>query len=113
MRRRRWAWAKPTCQRLIRDGRYDSARKVCELACRENAAPALRDHFKDRMTGLDLVGKAAPPITGTDVDGHPVSLADLAGKVVLVDFWATGVRRVSPRSRHECPGARNITTGDS
>jgi thiol-disulfide isomerase/thioredoxin len=76
-------------QRLIRDGRYDVARKVCALACHVDAAPALKDHFEDRMTGLDLVGKAAPPITGTDVDGHPVSLADLTGKVVLVDFWAT------------------------
>ncbi len=41
------------------------------------------------MARLDLVGKPAPPIAGNDVNGHPVSLADLKGKVVLVDFWAT------------------------
>src|SRR5262249_27350366 len=34
-------------------------------------------------------GKPAPPIAGNDVDGKPVSLAGLKGKVVLVDFWAT------------------------
>ena len=41
------------------------------------------------MARIDLVGKPAPPIAGTDVDGKPVSLAELKGKVVLIDFWAT------------------------
>ena len=41
------------------------------------------------MARLDLLGKPAPSIAGNDVDGKPVSLADLKGKVVLVDFWAT------------------------
>ena len=31
----------------------------------------------------------APPFTLPDLDGRPVSLADFAGRVVLVDFWAT------------------------
>ena len=39
------------------------------------------------MARLDLLDKPAPVISGTDVDGHQVSLADLKGKVVLVDFW--------------------------
>jgi thiol-disulfide isomerase/thioredoxin len=76
-------------QRLIHDGRYDIARKLCELACEADAHPTLKDHFEDRMARLNLLGKPAPPVAGTDVDGKPVSLADLKGKVVLVDFWAT------------------------
>jgi thiol-disulfide isomerase/thioredoxin len=77
-------------QHLIRAGRYDVARKLCALACAEDAAPAaLKDHFETRMGRLDLLGKAAPPISGADVDGKNVSLADRKGKVVLVDFWAT------------------------
>ncbi len=36
-----------------------------------------------------LKGKPAPVIVGEDKDGNPVSTADLAGKVVYVDFWAT------------------------
>jgi thiol-disulfide isomerase/thioredoxin len=76
-------------QRLIHDGRYDIARKLCELACEAEAHPTLKDHFEDRMARLNLVGKPAPPVAGTDVDGKPASLADLKGKVVLVDFWAT------------------------
>ena len=31
----------------------------------------------------------APTFTATDLDGRPVSLAALRGKVVLVNFWAT------------------------
>jgi len=34
------------------------------------------------------VGRPAPPITGTDLDGQSMALADFAGKVVLLDFWA-------------------------
>ncbi len=76
-------------QRLIRDGRYDVARRLCDLACEENAPAEVKDHFEDRMARLELIGKPAPPIAANDVDGKPVSLADLKGKVVLVDFWAT------------------------
>jgi thiol-disulfide isomerase/thioredoxin len=76
-------------QRLIHDGRYDIARKLCDVACAEEAPAAVKDHFEDRMARIDLVGKPAPPIAGTDVDGKPVSLAELKGKVVLIDFWAS------------------------
>jgi thiol-disulfide isomerase/thioredoxin len=36
-----------------------------------------------------MIGKAAPPLSGTDIDGKPLRLAQLKGKVVLVDFWAS------------------------
>ena len=36
-----------------------------------------------------MIGKPAPEIEGKDVDGKPIRLADLKGKVVLVEFWAT------------------------
>ncbi len=74
-------------QRLNRKGRYDVARRLCELACKDDMPTALKHHFEARMARLDLLGKPAPVISGTDVDGHQVSLADLKGKVVLVDFW--------------------------
>ena len=31
----------------------------------------------------------APPFTLNDVEGHPVSLTDYKGKIVLLNFWAT------------------------
>jgi thiol-disulfide isomerase/thioredoxin len=76
-------------ERLIHDGRYDVARKLCDVACDEEAPAAVKDHFEDRMARIDLVGKPAPPIAGTDVDGKPVSLPVFKGKVVLIDFWAS------------------------
>ena len=39
--------------------------------------------------GQVQVGKLAPAFTATDLDGHRVSLADLKGRPVLINFWAT------------------------
>src|SRR5215471_19345173 len=35
------------------------------------------------------IGSRLPDFSVADFQGHPVSSADLRGKVVLVDFWAT------------------------
>jgi peroxiredoxin len=76
-------------QRLIQGGRYDIARKACEMAIANRSDPAIKDHFEKRLARLDLIGKPAPEIEGKDIDGKPVRLSDLKGKVVLVEFWAT------------------------
>ena len=34
-------------------------------------------------------GAVAPPVHATTLDGKPLSLGDLKGKYVLLDFWAT------------------------
>lgn len=39
--------------------------------------------------GSVQVGKPAPALTGTDLDGQRVSLADFRGRPVLINFWAT------------------------
>jgi cytochrome c-type biogenesis protein len=39
--------------------------------------------------GAVQIGKPAPAFALKDLDGNPVSLADLKGKPVLVTFWAT------------------------
>lgn len=35
------------------------------------------------------VAGPAPPFTLPDLQGRPVALADLAGRIVVIDFWAT------------------------
>jgi thiol-disulfide isomerase/thioredoxin len=35
------------------------------------------------------IGSSLPDFSAKDLQGHPLSSADLRGKVVLVDFWAT------------------------
>jgi thiol-disulfide isomerase/thioredoxin len=84
-----FAVAEAYFQRLIQGGRYDIARRVCQLAIANRADPAIKAHFEKRHARLEMIGKPAPQIEGKDVDGKPVRLADLKGKVVLVEFWAT------------------------
>jgi cytochrome c biogenesis protein CcmG/thiol:disulfide interchange protein DsbE len=40
-------------------------------------------------TSPGKIGQPAPPITGTALDGTPVNLADLKGRPVIVNFWAS------------------------
>ena len=56
---------------------------------KESDNPAVKGFSARRLAQLDMIGKPAPAIDGTDLDGKPVSLADLKGNVILVVFWAS------------------------
>jgi peroxiredoxin len=47
--------------------------------------------FEQRINavGSTKIGQVAPIFTQNNVDGKPISLADLKGKTVLVEFWAS------------------------
>ena len=76
-------------QRLLQGDQFDVARKAFQMLLKESANPAVKAFCASRLAQLDLIGKPAPAIEGTDLDGKPVSLADLKGNVVLVVFWAS------------------------
>jgi len=76
-------------QRLVQGDRFDVARKAFQLVGDETSHPAVKEFCAGRLNQLNLIGKPAPPIQGTDVDGKPVSLASVRGNVVLVVFWAS------------------------
>jgi thiol-disulfide isomerase/thioredoxin len=76
-------------ERLVHESQYAVARKALRLAHDEAREPAVKAFLKSRLDRVELVGKPAPPIRGTDVNGKPFDLAELRGKVVLVDFWAS------------------------
>ncbi|HWG20196.1 MAG TPA: TlpA family protein disulfide reductase [Terracidiphilus sp.] len=69
----------------------DEARHEFSTYVAEEKSPTLMRVRAERfLTNIDLArAKMAPPFTVTTLDGQHVSLDALAGKVVLIDFWAT------------------------
>ena len=56
---------------------------VCALDA-ANAQAGKRSQADE--VGFDI-GKTAPEITGTDLEGKPMKLSEFRGKVVMLDFW--------------------------
>lgn len=53
---------------------------------RHSASPT---QAKEPAIAAGEIGSRLPDFSVNDLQGHPLSSADLRGKVVLVDFWAT------------------------
>lgn len=60
-------------------------------------------HELARLRNLEnlQVGRPAPPIEGTDLEGKPLKLADYHGKVVAVVFWGSWCRPCMAEVPHE------------
>ena len=58
---------------------------------------------RDRYTAI-IAGSEAPSFSATTLDGAPVSLDDLEGKVVLLNVWATWC----PPCRFEMPSMQRL-----
>jgi thiol-disulfide isomerase/thioredoxin len=76
-------------QKLVQSGQFEVARKAMALIRDKTDSTVIQGIAANRLQRLDLVGKAAPALAGTDIDGKPFRLADLKGDVVLVHFWAS------------------------
>ncbi|MGB7923658.1 MAG: TlpA disulfide reductase family protein [Pyrinomonadaceae bacterium] len=56
----------------------------------KRAAAGGRIQVRDRARQLTLIGAEAPEIAVREwIEGEPATLADLRGRVVLLEFWAT------------------------
>jgi thiol-disulfide isomerase/thioredoxin len=62
---------------------------MLEAGRREFLAGVTTIGFLGGMFDHPRVGKPSPPFTITTFDGRKVTLAELAGKVVVLNFWAT------------------------
>jgi thiol-disulfide isomerase/thioredoxin len=76
-------------QRLVEANQFAIAREAFRLALEQPYSSAVKDFLASRLKRIELVGKPAPPIKGTDLDGKPFDLDAERGNVVLVVFWAS------------------------
>lgn len=103
---------------LVKDGEYDKAiSKIGEFYKTGFSSPKMKEYLLEAYIGQkgsdagfedfaakfesagneklnqklkkDLISEPAPDFTLLDVDGRKISLSELKGKVVVLDFWAT------------------------
>ena len=91
---------------LVRTERYEEMLEIFKAAEQQlpNAQPihARLAHIYSKLGNIELAdvydrkadpkyelwGKLVTDFSATDLDGHPISLQDYRGKIVLLDFWA-------------------------
>ena len=74
--------------RMARD--FEAARAVYSAVSEKFFLnPQVRERCDNKAAKLDLIDKPAPALGVADSAGNDVTLSDLEGKVVLLDFWAT------------------------
>ena len=77
-------------QRLVEANQFAIAQKAFRLVLDQPYSPVIKEFLANRLKRIELVGKPAPPIRGTDLDGKAFDLPVRKGEsVVLVFFWAS------------------------
>ena len=75
---------------LVGMGDKDGAQKVLDEFGEKHAkVQGLKNFLKSKGAELEELGTDPKPIDVKGYDGKPIKLADLKGKVVMIDFWAT------------------------
>ncbi len=73
---------------------YEQFKKVDEAISKTLSETPYYANFHKKVEGMVrlFVGGPAPDFTLAGIDGTPISLSSLKGKVVLIDFWASWCR---------------------
>jgi thiol-disulfide isomerase/thioredoxin len=74
------------------EGKEAMNERLARAALAPGEIEAMKKTLREEYPGYvhDLsVGQTAPEVVAQDVDGKPVKLSDLRGKVVVLDVWAT------------------------
>lgn len=84
-------WSGCSSSPLILDGKPlkpEECKQIERLLAHKRT---LSDAAKSRLDEMEnlVVGKPAPAIDGTGMDGRPLKLSDYRGKVVVLVFWGT------------------------
>lgn len=83
-------------------GRRKKARRRLDQVIRLDADPFYVEGARGEIYELESlrVGQAAPDFTAHDTEGRRVSLAELRGKVVVLEFWSTTCGPCMPEIPH-------------
>lgn len=93
----RLLWYHATCTRQREDVEEDAWLEELKTLAETHPETYWGGVARDRRRAIEQkAGDAAIPFRGTTLDGAPLALADLEGKVVLVEFWGDRADRAAP-----------------
>lgn len=71
-------------------GKFEASKKVFEATANKFFLDGdIRAMCENKIAKLELIDKPAPAIDALDTKGMSINLAELKGKVIIIDFWAT------------------------